>query len=142
MGHHRVTVSTIATNGEPRFKDGQKGPRLQIVVNDANDRSQSTLAGQTFNLNCKGMMASLNKALGATAAELSEMVSNPDGVTETAFPANDAAKIASFWDGRSGWCEIKPNPEYDYPEVQWLAKEPTTKKGADDYGPAAASDDL
>jgi len=139
LGHHRVTVSTMRKSGEPRFKDTPKGPRLQLVLTDVADRSQSTLDGQTFNLTCKGMMASLNKALGATAAELSGMISNPDGITDSGFPANDAAKIASFWDGRSGWCEVTPNSGYDYPNVRWLSKEPGTKKAAGDYTAVAAS---
>ena len=132
LGHHRVTLSTMR-KGEPGFKDTPLGPRLWIVITDTADRSQSCVTGQTFNANCKGMMASLNKALGFKAAQLSELVSNPGGVTATGFPANDAAKIAAFWHNASAWIEAQPNPGYDSPNIRFLEKEPGTKRGPDDY---------
>jgi len=136
LGHHRVTVTTMR-NGEPQLKDTEKGPRLQMVLTDATDRSQSTLDGQTFNDSCKGLIEGLNKALGFTSAQLNSIITSTDGITATSFPINQAQKICSMWQNASAWVEIQPNPGFDYPKVKWLPKEPKVKRGPEHYSAEA-----
>lgn len=132
FGHHRVTVSTMR-KGEPWVTESAKGPRLTLAIVDVDDRSQSTLDGQTFNGRSKGVIAGLNKALGFKAEQLNGLIPSADGITDTDFPKNYVMNIAAMWEGASAWVEISPNGTYKYPNVRFLQFEPKEKKGADNY---------